>query len=82
MIYNLSKDTPGFVFEKQMPTYVGHDANLDGYLLSDNTAIFVEAKCREIYASHTNLDISNAYKDVYDYIHKKRIEFQLCSKRE
>ncbi len=80
MIYNLSKDTPRFVFEMQMPTYVGHDANLDGYLLSDNTAIFVEAKCREIYASHTNLDISNAYKDVYDYIHKKESSFNYVPK--
>lgn len=79
MIYNLSKDTPGFVFEKQMPTHVGHDANLDGYLLNDNFAIFVEAKCREIYSSHANLDISNAYKDVYDYIHDKKKSFRYVS---
>lgn len=75
MIYCLSKDMPGFVFEKQMPTYVGHDANLDGYLLSDNTAIFVEAKCREIYSSHANLDINEVYKNVYNYIHEKNPKF-------
>lgn len=75
MIYMYSKDTPGFMFEKQMPTHVGHDANLDGYLLHDNKAVFVEAKCREIYASHTNLDISNVYKEVYDYLHEKEQSF-------
>ncbi len=75
MIYCLSKDMPGFVFEKQMPTYVGHDANLDGYLLSDNTAIFVEAKCREIYSSHANLDINEVYKNVYNYIQEKNPKF-------
>lgn len=75
MIYNLSKDTPEFVFEKQMPTHVGHDANLDGFLLCNNTAIFVEAKCREIYSSHTNLVINEVYKNVYNYIHKKNPKF-------
>lgn len=72
LIYNLSKDTPGFVFEKQMPTCVGHDANLDGYLLNDNTAIFVEAKCREIYASHSGLEISKKYEDLYKYLLVKK----------
>lgn len=75
MIYNLSKDTPGFVFEKQMPTHVGHDANLDGHLLNDNTAVFVEAKCREIYSSHTNLDISDDYLKVYNYLREKNSKF-------
>ena len=75
MIYNWSIKSPGFVFEKQMPTYVGHDANLDGYLLNDDTAIFVEAKCREIYSSHANLDINEVYKNVYNYIHGKNPKF-------
>lgn len=81
MIYNLSKDTPRFVFEKQMPTYVGHDANLDGYLLHDNFAAFVEAKCREIYASHTNIDVSNNYKEVYNYLKKNISHFDYEGKK-
>lgn len=75
MIYNWSKKSPRFVFEKQMPTYVGHDANLDGYLLNDDTVIFVEAKCREIYSSHANLDINEVYRNVYNYIHEKNPKF-------
>ena len=75
MLYGLSKDIPGFTFEKIMPTHVGHDANLDGYLLNDDTAIFVEAKCREIYSSHANLDISKEYRKVYQYLREKNSKF-------
>ena len=78
--YNLSKDTPGFVFEKQLPTYVGHPANLDSYLLHNNTAFFVEAKCREIYGSHAGLNISNSYRDVYDFINQENPSFDFESK--
>lgn len=75
MIYNLSKEIPGFVFEKIMYTYVGGNANLDGYLLLDNTAVFVEAKCSEIYDTHTLFDISNVYAEVYNYLRNKNKSF-------
>lgn len=68
LIYECSKSIPGFCFEKQLPTRVGHTANLDGYLSSQNKDIFVEAKCREIYSTHLNQKISRMYKDVYEYI--------------
>ena len=68
LIYECSKSIPGFYFEKQLPTRVGHTANLDGYLLRKEEDVFVEAKCREIYSSHLNQKISLVYSDVYDYI--------------
>lgn len=81
MLYVLSKDTAGFTFEKLMPTQVGHDANLDGYLLHDNIAAFVEAKCREIYTSHTNIDVSNNYKEVYNYLKNNISHFDYEGKK-
>lgn len=68
MIYNLLKKVEGIHFEKQLPTKVGGTANLDGYLQRGETEIFIEAKCREIYASHTKIDIGEVYKPVYEYI--------------
>ena len=68
LIYECSKSIPGFCFEKQLPTRVGHTANLDGYLSCLEEDVFVEAKCREIYSSHLNQKISLVYKDVYEYI--------------
>lgn len=68
LIYECSKSIPGFCFEKQLPTRVGHTANLDGYLCCPEKDVFVEAKCREIYASHLNKKISRVYKEVYEYI--------------
>lgn len=71
MIYNLSKDVPGFVFEKQLPTVIGGVANLDGYLENGQNLIFVEAKCREPY-SHTAIQtIKKNYKPVYAYLREK-----------
>lgn len=64
MIYNLLKTVEGIHFEKQLPTKVGGTANLDGYLQRGETEIFIEAKCREIYTKHANIDI----KEVYDKI--------------
>ena len=58
LIYECSKSIPGFSFEKQLPTRVGHTANLDGYLCQPEEDVFVEAKCREIYSSHLNQKIS------------------------
>ena len=68
LIYEYSKSIPGFCFEKQLPTRVGHTANLDGYLCCPEKDLFVEAKCREIYSSHKKQKISRVYKDVYDHI--------------
>ena len=68
LIYECSKSIPGFCFEKQLPTIVGHTANLDGYLSSPTEDVFVEAKCREIYSTHLNQKISRVYKDVYEHI--------------
>ena len=67
MIYEASKNIKGFVFEKQLPTRVGHIANLDGFL-SKGCKKYVEAKCREIYDSHKTVKISNVYTKVYDFI--------------
>lgn len=75
-IYNLSKDICGFRFEKQLPTRVGHTANLDGFLPKEDMNVYVEAKCREIYGSHKVVEVSEVYKEVYDFIHKKYTDFE------
>lgn len=75
-IYNKSKDIEGFEFEKQLPTRVGHrPANIDGYIQRDNVCVYVEAKCREIYASHKAIEVSNVYLDVYDKLKDKYSKF-------
>lgn len=66
MIYKLLKTVEGIHFEKKLPTKVGGTANLDGYLQRGETEIFIEAKCREIYTKHANIDI----KEVYDKVLK------------
>lgn len=68
IIYTLLRGVANIEFEKKFATLVGHTANLDAYLQTGYTDIFLEAKCREIYASHTNIDIGNVYKPVYEYI--------------
>lgn len=69
IIYTLLRDVPSIEFEKKLDTQVGrHPANLDAYLRKGYTDIFLEAKCREIYASHIKIDIGNVYKPVYEYI--------------
>lgn len=68
IIYTLLRDVPNIIFEKKFATRVGHKANLDAYLRKDNIDIFLEAKCREIYISHTKIDIGDAYKPVYEHI--------------
>ena len=75
LIYECSKSIPGFCFEKQLPTRVGHTANLDGYLCRPEEDVFVEAKCREIDSSHLNQKISLVYKDVYEYIKSENPDF-------
>ncbi|MBQ2036889.1 MAG: hypothetical protein II216_03120 [Alistipes sp.] len=69
IIYTCLREVGGIKFEHQLPTRVGsRPANLDAYLNADIRDIFIEAKCREIYDSHTKIDIGNAYKPVYEYI--------------
>ena len=67
MIFNLMKDTKGFLFEKQLPTTVGGTANLDGFMETDDKYIFVEAKCREPYGAKSNV-YEDKYEDLYKFI--------------
>ena len=67
MIFNLMKDTDGFLFEKQLPTTVGGTANLDGFMETDDKYIFVEAKCREPYGAKSNV-YEDKYEDLYKFI--------------
>lgn len=69
MIFNLMKDTKGFLFEKQLPTTVGGTANLDGFLETGDKYIFVEAKCREPYSDKNN-KYDRKYEKLYNYISK------------
>ncbi len=81
-IYLQSKDIENFIFEKPLSTRVGRNpANLDGYLQKSDCDIYVEAKCREIYASHQNQKIANVYKDVYESIHKMHSKFDCESSK-
>ena len=68
IIYTLLRGVANIEFEKKFATQVGHTANLDAYLQTGDTDIFLEAKCREIYASQTKIDIGDVYKPVYEYI--------------
>lgn len=67
MIYNLMKDTKGFLFEKQLPTTVGGTANLDGFMDTGDKYIFVEAKCREPYSIKNNV-YDKKYEELYKSI--------------
>lgn len=67
MIYMLSRNIPGFCFEKKLPTTVGGIANMDGYLYSRNTHYYVEAKCREPYAPKSYV-IDRKYEDLYRWL--------------
>ncbi len=69
MIFNLMKDTKGFLFEKQLPTTVGGNANLDGFMETDSKYIFVEAKCREPYGKK-NDEIYRKYEKLYNFINQ------------
>ena len=72
MIYELSKDIPGFCFEEQLDTRVGGIANLDGFLKKDNEYIYIEAKRREIYSStHESEEIKEVYLPVYKWVEDK-----------
>lgn len=71
MIYKLSRDIPGFRFEKQLPTRVGGIANLDGYLELERKQIYVEAKCREPYSHAALQTVKQSYKPLYTYLREK-----------
>ena len=82
MIYELSRDVPGFVFEKKMPTVVGGEANLDGYLEKEDTLIFVEAKRREPYSHRAIQDIKKKYQPVYRWLREKMPRVFSCVMEE
>lgn len=69
IIYTCLREVSGIKFEHQLPTRVGsRPANLDAYLNADMRDIFIEAKCREIYAKHSKVKASRGYKYVYKHI--------------
>lgn len=67
MIYMLSRDIPGFRFEKKLSTSVGGIANMDGYLCNGETHYYVEAKCREPYSPKSYV-IDRKYEDLYRWL--------------
>ena len=67
MIYMLSRDVPGFCFEKKLPTTVGGIANMDGYLCCEGTHYYVEAKCREPYSPKSYV-VDRKYEDLYRWL--------------
>ena len=79
MTYLLSKDIPGFVFEKQLPTVIGGIANLDGYRKTDGLYVFVEAKCREPYSHKSPQTIKQNYIPLYTYLQEKMPEIFTCT---
>lgn len=69
LIYELSKDIDGFIFEEKLDTRVGGTAHLDGFLRKGCDYIYIEAKRREIYgSSHENEEIKSVYEPVYKKI--------------
>ena len=69
IIYTCLREVCGIKFEHTLPTRVGsRPANLDAYLSTDIRDIFIEAKCREIYAKHSKVRASIGYNDVYKHI--------------
>lgn len=71
MIFNLMKDTEGFLFEKKLPTTVGGIANLDGFMECDDKYIFVEAKCREPYSIKNNV-YERKYEALYNFLSESK----------
>ena len=79
MAYQLSKDIPNFVFEKQLSTEIGGTANLDGYWEGNGRYIFVEAKCREPYSHKSPETIRQNYKPLYGYLQSKLPDMFSCT---
>ena len=81
IIYTCLREVGGIKFEHQLPTRVGsRPANLDAYLYTDRRDIFVEAKCREIYAKLGNVKASIRYNKVYEHINNSYNSFSFCTK--
>lgn len=81
IIYTCLREVGGIKFEHQLPTRVGsRSANLDAYLYKDRRNIFVEAKCREIYAKHGYVKASIGYNEVYKHINEYYNSFSFCTK--
>lgn len=79
ILYTLLKGITNIEFEKKFATQVHRTANsaanLDAYLRTDKTDIFVEAKCREIYVRHSKVKASKAYYKVYECISAQHNNF-------
>lgn len=76
IIYTCLREVGGIKFEHPLPTRVGsRPANLDAYLYTDISDIFIEAKCREIYVSHSEVKASIVYSDVYKHISETHNSF-------
>ena len=68
LIYRLSKSfMPQFHLEHKLSTYIGGIANIDGFMETDTSLYFIEAKCREPYGAKSKL-IKSAYRKLYKYI--------------
>ena len=71
MIYNLSKDVPGFRYEKKLHTTLGGTANIDGFLEEEYRYCFVEAKCHEPYGyAPKKITVSKCYEELYKFLTK------------
>lgn len=75
MIYLLSRDIDGFIFEQNLSTGLGGPANLDGYLHHDDTYTFVEAKRQEIFDSHS--PVKEAYRAIYTAINNENCPLKI-----
>ena len=75
IFYNLMKDweKQGLEFEKKLPTTLGGIANLDGFMESNDTCFFMEAKCREPYGPAI-VQVTDAYVDLYKKLKTIRCE--------
>ena len=81
LIYELSKEIEGFIFEEKLDTHVGGTANLDGFFPQGSDYIYVEAKMREIYyPSHKGQKIKAVYEPVYKKIHNLCPEISFTAK--
>ena len=74
-VFELSRDIPNFHFEKKLGICIparnkNHEAeaSLDGYL--ESRCIYVEAKCREIYAK-SQTRFNEKYREFYDYLSRR-----------
>ena len=83
MLYNLSAHKKEFHYEKKLSTTVGGVANIDGFMEQRDRYIFVEAKCREpyhtSYSDSTPCVVSNAYKELYEYINESMAGAIFCN---